>query len=131
LLAIMPMLDDVDIAPMQRGDQSRDVVIPGLGGLGGAVGGHSHRGIPAGGGTAGSRSGAPAGGRGGAAGGSSAAALCRSGYGKSLASGRRRAMRRPQLTRRPWTRGLRRKAKPSHEMRFKVDNGAIVYHWEF
>jgi hypothetical protein len=55
LLVIMPTLDDVDIARVQRGDQSHDVVIPGSGG------------------PAGSRSGASAGGRGGAAGGSSAA----------------------------------------------------------
>jgi hypothetical protein len=81
LLAIMPTLDDIDIAPVQRGDQSCDVVIPGLNGPGGAAGGHGHSGgppagrggIPLGGGTAGSRSGAPVGRRGGAAGGSSAA----------------------------------------------------------
>jgi hypothetical protein len=41
LLAIMPMLDDVDIVLVQRGDQSRGVVIPGLDGLGGAVRGHA------------------------------------------------------------------------------------------
>jgi hypothetical protein len=66
LLAIMPTLDDVDIAPMQRGDQSRSMVIPGLGGPGGAAGGHSRAGgplagrgsVPVGGGPAGSRSGA-------------------------------------------------------------------------
>jgi hypothetical protein len=46
MLAIMPMLDDIDIAPLQRGDQSRDVVIPGLGGLGGAAGGHGRGGGP-------------------------------------------------------------------------------------
>jgi hypothetical protein len=74
LLAIMPTLDDVNIAPVQRGDQSRGVVIPGPGGPGGAAGGHSHGGVPLGGGPAGSRSGAPAGGRGGAAGGSSTTA---------------------------------------------------------
>jgi hypothetical protein len=82
LLAIMPTLDDVNIAPVQRGDQSRGVVIPGPGGPGGAAGGHSHGCVPLGGGPAGSRSGgpagsrsgAPAGGRGGAAGGSSTTA---------------------------------------------------------
>jgi hypothetical protein len=73
-LAIIPTLDDVDIAPVQRGDQSHDVVILGPGGLGGTAGGHGHGGVPIGGGLAGSRSGAPAGGRGGAAGGSSATA---------------------------------------------------------
>jgi hypothetical protein len=41
LLAIMPMLDNVDIAPVQRGDQSRGMVIPGLDGPSGAVGGHA------------------------------------------------------------------------------------------
>jgi hypothetical protein len=73
LLAIMPTMDDVDIAPVQRGDQSRNVVIPRLGGPGGATGGHGRgggppagcEGIPVGGGLTGSRSGAPAGGRGG------------------------------------------------------------------
>jgi hypothetical protein len=81
LLAIMPMLDDVDIAPVQRGDQSRDVVILRLNGPGGAAGGHGrgggppagHGGVPIGGGPVGSRSGAPVGGRGGAAGDSSTA----------------------------------------------------------
>jgi hypothetical protein len=68
------MLDDVDIAPVQRGDQSHSVIIPGLGGPGGATGGHGHGGVPAGGGSACSRSGAPAGGRGGAAGSSSSMA---------------------------------------------------------
>jgi hypothetical protein len=71
----MPTLNDVDIAPVQRADQSRGMVIPRPGGLGGIAGGHSrgggpsagHRGVPAGGGAAGSCSGAPApaGGRGG------------------------------------------------------------------
>jgi hypothetical protein len=82
LLAIMPMLDDVDIAPVQRGDQSHGVVIPGPGGPSGTAGGHGRGGGPpagcggisVGGGPTGSRSGAPAGGRGGAAGGSSAVA---------------------------------------------------------
>jgi hypothetical protein len=73
LLTIMPTLDDVDIAPVQRGDQSRGVVIPGPSGPGGAAGGHGHGGVPVGGGPAGSRSGAPTGGRGGTADGSSAA----------------------------------------------------------
>jgi hypothetical protein len=80
-LAIMPTLDDVDIAPVQRGDQSRDVVILRLNGPGGAAGGHGrgggppagHGGVPIGGGPVGSRSGAPVGGRGGAAGDSSTA----------------------------------------------------------
>jgi hypothetical protein len=75
LLVIMPMLDDVNIAPVQRGDQSHGVVIPGLGCPSGGAGGHSHGGVPAGGGPAGSHSGAPAGSRGGAIGDSSAAAL--------------------------------------------------------
>jgi hypothetical protein len=81
LLAIMPTLDDVNIAPVQRGDQSRGVVIPGPGGPGGAAGGHGGGGLPAcrggvpvGDGPVGSRRGAPMGGRGGAAGGSSAVA---------------------------------------------------------
>jgi hypothetical protein len=81
LLVIMPTLDDVDIAPVQRGDQSHGVVIPGLDGLGDAAGGHGRGGGPpagrggisVGGGPAGSHSGAPVGGRGDAAGGSSAA----------------------------------------------------------
>jgi hypothetical protein len=62
LLAIMPTLDDVDIASVQRGDQSRGVVIPGLGGPGGA---HGHGGVPSAGGPTGSRNGALAGDRGG------------------------------------------------------------------
>jgi hypothetical protein len=82
MLAIMPTLDNVDITLVQRGDQSHGVVIPRLGGLGGAAGGHGHGGGPpeghggilAGGGPTGSHSGAPAGGRGGGpTGGSSAA----------------------------------------------------------
>jgi hypothetical protein len=40
LLATMPTLDDVDIAPVQRGNQSRGVVILGDGSLVGAAGGH-------------------------------------------------------------------------------------------
>jgi hypothetical protein len=47
LLAAMPMLDDVDIASMQRGDQSRGVVIPEAGGLVGAAGGCGWGGGPA------------------------------------------------------------------------------------
>jgi hypothetical protein len=74
LLEIMPMLDNVDIALVQRADQSRGVVIPRSGSPGGAAGGHGHGGIPVGGGPAGSHSGAPVGGQGGAAGGSSAIA---------------------------------------------------------
>jgi hypothetical protein len=73
LLAIMPTLDDINISPMKRGDQSHGVVIPRPGGPGGAAGGHSHGGVPVDGGPAGRRSGTPAGGRGGAAGGSSTA----------------------------------------------------------
>jgi hypothetical protein len=73
MLAIMPMLDDVDIAPLQRGDQSHGVVIPGLGGLGGAAGGHGHGGgpregcggVPVGGGPTGCHSGTSGSGRGG------------------------------------------------------------------
>jgi hypothetical protein len=71
MLVKMPTLDDVDIALVQRGDQSHGVVIPGSGGPGSAAGGHGHGGVPVGSGLAGSRSGAPAGGRGGSAGGSS------------------------------------------------------------
>jgi hypothetical protein len=82
LLVIMPTLDDVDIAPVQRGNQSRDVVIHRLGGPGGATGGHGHGGgplggcggIPVGGGPAGSHSGPLAGDRGGTASSSSAMA---------------------------------------------------------
>jgi hypothetical protein len=46
LLVIMPTLHNVDIAPVQRGDQSHSVVIPGLDGLGDATGGHNHGGGP-------------------------------------------------------------------------------------
>jgi hypothetical protein len=74
LLVIMPTLDDVDIAPVWRGDQSSGVVIPRPGGPGGTAGGHAHGGVPTGGGPVGSRSGTPAGGRGGVVDGSSAAA---------------------------------------------------------
>jgi hypothetical protein len=45
LLAIITTLDDVNIAPVQRGDQSRGVVIPGLTGPGSTAGGHNHGGI--------------------------------------------------------------------------------------
>jgi hypothetical protein len=80
--AIMPMLDVVDITPVQRGDQSCGVVISRPGGPGGAAGGHGRGGgplagrggVPVGGSPTGSRSSAPAGGRGGTTGGSSAAA---------------------------------------------------------
>jgi hypothetical protein len=73
LLATMPTLDDVAITPVQRGDQSHSVVIPGpdgpvgtAGGLGRGGGPSAGRGgIPAGGGPAGSHSATPAGGRGG------------------------------------------------------------------
>jgi hypothetical protein len=69
LLAIMPTLDDVDIAPVQRGDQSHNMFIPRPGGPGGAAGAHGRGGgppvgrggVPVGGGLAGSRSGTPAG----------------------------------------------------------------------
>jgi hypothetical protein len=68
LLAIMPTLDDVDIAPVQRGDQSRSVVIPRPDSSGGAAGGHDRGGgppagrggIPVAGSPAGSHGGAPA-----------------------------------------------------------------------
>jgi hypothetical protein len=46
LLATMPTLDDVDIALVQRGDQSCGMVIPEAGGLAGAAGGHSYSGSP-------------------------------------------------------------------------------------
>jgi hypothetical protein len=81
LVVIMPTLDDIDIAPVQRGDQSCGVVIPGPGGPGDADGGHGggdppagHGGVPVGGGPTGSCRGAPASGRGGTTGGSSAVA---------------------------------------------------------
>jgi hypothetical protein len=109
LLAIMPTLDDVDIALVKRGDQSHGVVIPGLGGPGGAASGHGcgggppvgRGGIPAGGGPVGSYSGTPTGGlRDGPVVSSSAApmrtSLCRSGCGNFLALGRRCSMRRPR-----------------------------------
>jgi hypothetical protein len=51
------------------------VVIPGLDGPSGTAGGHGHGGVPAGGDSAGSHSGASVGDRGGTTGGSSAAAL--------------------------------------------------------
>jgi hypothetical protein len=71
LLATMPTLNDVDIAPVQRGDQSRGVVVPGVGSLAGTVGGHSqgvglaggHGSIPASGGPACDRGGISAGGQ--------------------------------------------------------------------
>jgi hypothetical protein len=64
LLAVMPMLDDVDIAMVQRGDLSHGMVIPGTdvsGGLGGAISGHGgvvvsgRAGVLAGGGPTGNR----------------------------------------------------------------------------
>jgi uncharacterized membrane protein YgcG len=69
LLAAMPTLDDVDLASVQRGDQSRGVVIPrasslvsaagGKGRGGGPVGGRG--GVPASGGSTGGRGGVSAG----------------------------------------------------------------------
>jgi hypothetical protein len=71
LLALMPMLGDVDIALVQRGDRSRGVVIPGPDGLVSVAGGHGW-GVPTGGRgggrgdvPAGSRGGVPTGGQGG------------------------------------------------------------------
>jgi hypothetical protein len=72
LLAIMPTLDDVDIALVQRGDATGGRGHGG--GPGGATGGRGHGGVPTGGGPAGSHIGASTGGRGGAVGGSSVAA---------------------------------------------------------
>jgi hypothetical protein len=65
LLVIMPTLDDVDIAPVQRGDQSRGIVILELGGPGSVACGHGcgggppagRGGVPVGGGSVGSHSG--------------------------------------------------------------------------
>jgi hypothetical protein len=70
LLVIMPMLDDVDIAPVQRGDESHGVVTPRPSGPGGTAGGHNRGGsppagrggVPVGDGPAGSCSDAPTGG---------------------------------------------------------------------
>jgi hypothetical protein len=45
----MPTLDDINIAPVQRGDMSHGVVIPGAGGMGSTVGGHGRGGGPTGG----------------------------------------------------------------------------------
>jgi hypothetical protein len=50
LLATMPMLDDIDITAVQRGDLSCGMVIPRTGSLGGAASGRGQ-----GGGTAGGR----------------------------------------------------------------------------
>jgi hypothetical protein len=61
LLATMPMLDDVDIAAVQRGDLSRGMAILGINGLGGVAGGHGRGGGPAGGSPTGCRGGGPAG----------------------------------------------------------------------
>jgi hypothetical protein len=66
LLTAMPTLDDVDIAPVQRGNLSRSMVIPEAGGLGDATGGRGQGSGPAGGGQASGLGGGPAGGRGGA-----------------------------------------------------------------
>jgi hypothetical protein len=82
VVACEPTLDDVDIASVQRGDQSRGVVIPRPSSPGGAAGGHDRGGgppagrggIPVGNGPVCSRSGAPAGGRGGTTGDSIASA---------------------------------------------------------
>jgi hypothetical protein len=60
LLATMPTLDDVNITLVQRGDQSRDGVMPGADGLAG-----DHGGIRASGGPIGGRGGVSAGGWGG------------------------------------------------------------------
>jgi hypothetical protein len=56
----MPTLDNINIALLQRGDQSHDVVIPGVGILASATSGHGQ-----GGGPVGCRGGISAGGRGG------------------------------------------------------------------
>jgi hypothetical protein len=72
LLAVMSMLDDVDIAMVQRGDQSHGMVIPGTdvsGGLGGAIGGHG--GVVVGGRAGVQAVGGPTGNRGSGAAGSS------------------------------------------------------------
>jgi hypothetical protein len=81
LLEAMPTLDNVNIAPVQRGDLSRGMVIPGSDSLSGATGGRGQGGGPArgrggisadgrgggpaSGGLAGGRGGNPAGSRGG------------------------------------------------------------------
>jgi hypothetical protein len=81
LLAAMPTLDDIDIAPVQRGNLSRSVVIPRADGPGGTASGRGlggdlvggRGGISAGGregglvggGLVSGRGGGPAGGRGG------------------------------------------------------------------
>jgi hypothetical protein len=83
LLATMSVLDDVDIALVQRGDQSRGVVNPRVGGLVGTAGGHGQggspagdrSGIPASDGPAGGRGGVSTGGRGGGPTGGSTPAL--------------------------------------------------------
>jgi hypothetical protein len=49
LFTAMPTLDDVNIALMQRGDQSCGVVIPGAGSLDSIAGSHGQGGGPAGG----------------------------------------------------------------------------------
>jgi hypothetical protein len=73
LLGTMPTLDDVDIASVQRGDQSHGLVIPRAGGLVGATGGRGcggglaggRGGVSVGGSPTGSYSGIPVGGQGG------------------------------------------------------------------
>jgi hypothetical protein len=57
LLAAMPTLDDVDIAAVQRGDQSHGMAIPGTSGLGCAAICHGQVDSPASGGPTGSRGG--------------------------------------------------------------------------
>jgi hypothetical protein len=139
--AIMPMLDVVDITPVQKGDQSRGVVIPRPGGPGGAAGGHGRGGgplagrggVPVGGSPTGSRSGAPAGGQGAplvvlvprppARANPCASSLmmmryhltrtslCRSGCGNFTALGRWCLMRRLWLTWNLRTRGPRRRPR--------------------
>jgi hypothetical protein len=128
LLVIIPTLDDINIALVQRGDQSCGVVILGPDSPGGAAGGHGHGGLPVGGDLAGSCSGTRR-----AVEGASLVvplplavlaprplaranrrvpslmtmryclmrmSLCRSSCGNSPAPGRRCSMRRPRLTRR-------------------------------
>jgi hypothetical protein len=65
LVATMLTLDDIDIAPVPRDDQSRDVVIPGVDGPTGSMGGHGWGGGPASGCGDVLASGGPAGDRGG------------------------------------------------------------------
>jgi hypothetical protein len=109
LLVIMPTLDDVDIAPVQRGDQSRGMVTPGPGGLGGVA--VAPRRVVEGALSAVQASSPSV--RANRRASSlmtmryrlTRTSLCRSGYDNILAPDRRCAMRRPRLTRRPRTRG--------------------------